>query len=187
MFAGDLFDSPFTDGSFDLVVADNVLEHTTDPRRFLEKLHSLLRADGKLYVIVPSYVNSPYFRVIQAVRQIVPRRLLGAQLIRILKIDSDSDPKGGGSPYHILEFNQPTLAGLIARAGYDVEWCRASVPFPAVLFKSKTPTLRLRLLRSVFRALNAGMLAGLLPGARLSVIARRRDIREAHSTGHLAR
>lgn len=174
IFAGDLFNAPFPDESFDLVVADNVLEHTTHPQRFLEKLRSLVRPGGKLYVVVPSYVNSPYFRLLQAVRRLVPRRFLGAQLVKILKLDPDADPRGGGNPYHILEFNQPTLAGLIERSGFDLQWRQASVPLPSVLFKSGASNVRVRLLRAAFLILDAAMRAGMLPGARISVVARKR-------------
>ena len=43
---------------------------------------------------------------------------------------------------------------------------------PAHLFKNERPSLRDRALRGVFRTLDAGMRAGLLPGARLRVRAR---------------
>lgn len=170
--AGDLFEAPFAERSFDLVVADNVLEHTTDPQKVLEKLRSLLRPGGHLLVIVPSYVNSPYFRLILFLQRVVPRRFLGPQLVKILKLDPDADPKGGGYPYHILEFDRRTLTDLVRRAGLAVERVEGSVPLPAEVFKAKRPTARVWILRAIFRTLDSGMRAGLLPGARLTLVAR---------------
>ncbi len=170
--AGDLFAAPFPAASFDVVVADNVLEHTTDPGRVLAKLRSLLRPDGHLLVIVPSYVNSPYFRAIIALQRWVPRRLLGPGLTTMLKLDPDADPRGGGYPYHILEFDRRALSGLIERAGFRIARLEGSVPLPAELFKVERPTPRARVLRAAFRTLDTLMRWGILPGARLSVLAR---------------
>jgi len=39
-------DIPFTDGSFDLVIAQAVLEHVVDPHRWVEKIHRVLKDDG---------------------------------------------------------------------------------------------------------------------------------------------
>lgn len=170
--AGDLFEAPFADGSFDLVVADNVLEHTLEPDRVLAKLRALLRPGGWLYVIVPSYVNSPFFRAILSLQRVVPRRLLGPQLVKILKLDPDADPQGGGYPYHILEFDRRTLVDLVRRAGFTVERVRGSVPLPADVFKAKRTTPRVLVLRAIFRTLDFGMRIGALPSARLSLVAR---------------
>jgi hypothetical protein len=47
------------------------------------------------------------------------------------------------------------------------------VPLPAHLFKARRPDLRTRALRGVFRALDMGMRAGFLPGARVWLLARK--------------
>ncbi|MCC6405750.1 MAG: class I SAM-dependent methyltransferase [Planctomycetes bacterium] len=170
--SGDLFEAPFAPRSFDLVVADNVLEHTTNPQKVLEKLRSLLKPGGRVLVIVPSYVNSPFFRLILFLQRVVPRRFLGEQLVKILKLDPDADPKGGGYPYHILEFDRATLTALVKRAGFEVERVEGSVPLPAEVFKAKRTTPRVLVLRAIFRTLDFGMRVGVLPGARLTLVAR---------------
>lgn len=172
---GDLFEAPFAAESFDLAVADNVLEHTTAPQRVLWKLRSLLKPGGCLWVIVPSYVNSPYFRATLIAQRLVPQSLLGPGLVRMLKLDPESDPKRGGYPYHILEFDRATLGSLIERSGFVVEYLERSLPLPAELFKVERPGPRVRLLRAAFRSLDTLMRAGFVPGARLSILARRSD------------
>lgn len=44
---------PFGDGSFDLVVLDNVLEHVQDRDRTLAEIRRVLRPDGTLYLVTP--------------------------------------------------------------------------------------------------------------------------------------
>lgn len=167
---GDLMHAPWPEASFDVAYADNVLEHTTDPIAVVRKLGLLLRAGGLLVVIVPSYVNSPWFRALLAAQRIVPRRFLGRELVRILKMDSESD---SGPPYHILEFDRTTLCDVVRRAGLEIESVEGSVPLPAHLFKARHADLRTRCLRAVFSTLDFGMRHRLLPPARITLRARK--------------
>jgi SAM-dependent methyltransferase len=170
IFEGLLEKAPWPEPSFDLAYADNVLEHTTSPEDVLRQLHRLLRPGGHLIVIVPSYVNSMYFRMLLLVKKLIPERFLGKQLLRILKFDPDHD---GGYPYHILEFDRATLSTLLRRAGFEIVKSEGSLPLPAHLFKVEAPGLRVRCLRGVFRTLDFFMCLGWLPGARVRILARR--------------
>lgn len=166
VFEGWLEDAPYEPASFDVAICDNVLEHTLSPLGTLRTLARLVRPGGHLLVVVPSYVNSPWFRGLLALGELVPRRFLGEALVRILKLEGDA-----GHPYHVLEFDRRTLRRLLARAGLAVVTLEGSVPLPAAVFKrERTP--RTVLLRAIFRALDAGMRARLLPPARLRALAR---------------
>lgn len=169
VFEGWLADAPYRDASFDLALADNVLEHTTDPFGTLQQLKRLLRPGGALVVIVPSYVNSPYFRAFLTAQALLPRALLGPQTLKLLKFDGAD----AGYPYHILEFDRASLCTLLERAGFELERVEASVPLPAHLFKASEPTLAQRFQRRVFETLDALMRADVAPGARLRVVARK--------------
>ena len=171
VFEGLLEDAPFEPRSFDLCVADNVLEHTTAPSAVARDLCRLLRPGGHLLVVVPTYVNSSWFRLLSALRRVLPRSLLGGRLLRLLKVDPGHD---GGYPYHVLEFDRRTLLRLLRATGLEIVSARGSLPLPAHLFKVARPGPRVRLLRGVFSALDLLMRAGLLPGARLRVLARKR-------------
>jgi SAM-dependent methyltransferase len=170
VFEGWLADAPWADGTFDVAYADNVLEHTTDPLGTLRKLHALLRPGGHLVVIVPSYVNSAWFRGMLAAQRVLPRALLGEQLVRLLKMDPARD---SGPPYHILEFDRATLARLLRAAGFEIVSVEGSVPLPAHLFKVERPSIKTRMLRSAFRFVDGGMRARLLPPARLRFLVRK--------------
>lgn len=70
---------PFPDGSFDLVILDNVLEHVTDRPGTLREIRRVLRADGLLYMVTPkpfslySLWNDPHYDLAGLV--LLPRRL----------------------------------------------------------------------------------------------------------------
>lgn len=170
VFEGLLQDAPYDRDAFDLTVADNVLEHMSAPRAVLEDLYRLLRPEGHLLVIVPTYVNSIYFRTLKRIGRLVPRRLVGPQLARILKLDQERD---AGYPYHVIEFDRSTLTRLLTEVGFEIESSEGSVPFPAHLFKRQDLALHERLLRGIFRLLDRLMRAGWIPGARLRVLAQK--------------
>lgn len=171
VFEGELERAPWPDHSFDVAYADNVLEHTTDPSAVLRKLRALLKPGGHLVVIVPSYVNSAWFRALLLAQRVLPRKLLGRELVRLLKLDPERD---AGHPYHILEFDRRTLTALMERAGFEIVRVEGSLPLPAHIFKTSRPDLRTRVLRGVFRTLDALMRARLAPPARVTVLARAR-------------
>lgn len=166
---GDLRDAPFPRGSFDVVVADNVLEHTPEPRALLAELTSFLRPGGHLLVVVPSYVNSPFFRAFLLVHRLLPAWVLGRHLMRLLKFDGAD----AGPPYHVLELDRRTLRRALDAAELRRVDEEGSVPLPAHLFKRPARGLRVALLRTVFRGLDLGMRQGLVPPVRLRVLARR--------------
>ncbi len=168
VFQGLLEEAPFGPASFDIALADNVLEHVTDPVGVLTQLRELLRPGGALIVICPSYVNSPYFRLMLAAEKLVPRALLGQQTLKLLKFDGSDN----GYPYHILEFDLRALRTLAERAGFRVENVERSVPLPAHLFKAASPTMSQRLQRGIFRTLDGGMRSRMLPGARVRLVLR---------------
>jgi SAM-dependent methyltransferase len=49
----DGHDLPFADGSFDVVIAQAVLEHVVDPFRCVSEFHRVLRDDGLIYAETP--------------------------------------------------------------------------------------------------------------------------------------
>jgi SAM-dependent methyltransferase len=45
---------PFPNGSFDAVFVGEVLEHLSDPDRFFEEVHRILRKKGTLVITTPN-------------------------------------------------------------------------------------------------------------------------------------
>jgi ubiquinone/menaquinone biosynthesis C-methylase UbiE len=50
---------PFKDGSFDLVTANMVVEHVTDPDSFLSDVSRVLRPGGRFLFVTPNYLYPP--------------------------------------------------------------------------------------------------------------------------------
>jgi SAM-dependent methyltransferase len=59
---GDIHDLPFGDGSFDIVVGDNVVEHALDPERVLSEVRRVLRPGGRAFFVVPLDYLGPDYR-----------------------------------------------------------------------------------------------------------------------------
>lgn len=49
----DVFALPFRENSIDCIVASEIIEHVSDPKRFLEALHMILKPGGRLIVTTP--------------------------------------------------------------------------------------------------------------------------------------
>jgi SAM-dependent methyltransferase len=60
---GDIHHLPFRDGTFDSVVANNVLEHAFDPRRALSEIARVLTDAGRLYALVPADARNADFEL----------------------------------------------------------------------------------------------------------------------------
>ena len=53
---GDALALPFPDGTFDRIIASEVLEHVTDDQQALRELHRVLKPGGTLAATVPSWL-----------------------------------------------------------------------------------------------------------------------------------
>lgn len=56
LVAADACALSFPDGTFDIVLASESIEHTLDPKRALRELHRVLRPGGTLIVTVPNQI-----------------------------------------------------------------------------------------------------------------------------------
>jgi len=83
-------------GTFDCVVMGDVIEHLPDPGAGLDRVAALLRPGGVLYLALPDAGS----RV---------ARLMGARWWSVL-------------PTHVQYFTRHSLARLLSRHGYVVEW-----------------------------------------------------------------
>jgi SAM-dependent methyltransferase len=54
----DKFPYPFENDYFDLIEADHILEHLTDPFKVMEELNRILKKDGVLIIRVPHFSRS---------------------------------------------------------------------------------------------------------------------------------
>jgi ubiquinone/menaquinone biosynthesis C-methylase UbiE len=118
LLAGVAEHLPFEDGTFDLVILDNVLEHVVHRERTLDQIRRVLRPGGLLYMVTPkpfsmySLWNDPHYDLAGLV--LLPRRI---QIWYFEKI------RGGGEGTYDVGVI-PTrwrLRRLLSAAGFRVE------------------------------------------------------------------
>lgn len=109
---GDFVQTAFSEPVDAITMAD-VLEHTRDPRRFLEHAVSLLRPGGALFVAVPNH-RSTVFWTADRVARLPGLRPLADRLY---------------VPNHYYYFTPATLSRLAEQVGLEVRVCRGESPY----------------------------------------------------------
>ena len=102
VFCGHLVDAHYDDSFFDVVTFWHVLEHVTDPARYLQEAHRILKPAGLLVVAVPNVNDYPM--------QIAYRLVKG----RPLKLFSKDDRE-----IHLFHFSADTLRTYLQKAGFN--------------------------------------------------------------------
>jgi SAM-dependent methyltransferase len=90
-----LFDAPFVEKSFDFVFAASVIEHLTDPKRYLKKLASLLRPGGGILIAALPNVRS--FTIMLGIDRYI----------------------GNHPPGHLQFFSRRTIRLLLESTGFE--------------------------------------------------------------------
>ncbi len=104
---------PFSNGSFDVVLCGDVIEHLRDPRRFLDRVRPLLRGDGRLVLTTPNVANWTIRLGLLAGRwRYTERGILDRT--------------------HAHLFTRKTLVEALVDTGYDVIALDFTVPVPIV-------------------------------------------------------
>lgn len=94
VFQGTLSEAAFPDGSFDVVVMLDVIEHLVDPKEMLLEIRRILKRDGILYISTPN-IASFMSRILQA-------RWWGI------------------NKYHLYYFSKQTLERMLDACGFKV-------------------------------------------------------------------
>ena len=116
---------PAADGSYDLVLFCEILEHMThDPLACLAEIARLLRPGGRLVLTTPNVARL----------ENVARLAVGENLY---------DPYSGYGPYgrHNREYTQRELFALLAHAGFDVEGSFTADVHPNAVVHAVAPSL----------------------------------------------
>lgn len=103
---------PFENGSFDVVLCGDLVEHLRDPERFLARVRPLLKQDGRLVLTTPNVAN-------WALRL----SLLGGRW--------RYTDRGLLDRTHVHLFTRKTLIEALSRAGYRVVELDFTLPMPA--------------------------------------------------------
>ena len=96
---GGIEDGGFDDSSFDVISMNDVIEHLTDPRAALGRVHRLLRPGGVLYLVTPDISG------------------LAARVLR--------GKWWGLRPAHVYYFSRATLQRMLEEAGFRIVLSRS--------------------------------------------------------------
>ncbi|HZR82528.1 MAG TPA: class I SAM-dependent methyltransferase [Candidatus Binatia bacterium] len=111
-WVGD-FEAFSTDRPFDALAMADVLEHSGEPRRFLEHAAGLLRPGGALFVAVPNRRSTLFWAADALAR--IPGLAPVADRIYV--------------PNHYTYFTPATLARLVREVGFEVVDVRCESPY----------------------------------------------------------
>jgi 2-polyprenyl-3-methyl-5-hydroxy-6-metoxy-1,4-benzoquinol methylase len=101
IFCGELMDARYEDAFFDVVTFWHVLEHVTNPTRYLQEARRILKPSGLLVIAVPNVHDY----VMQVAYRIVKRRPL--------KLFSTGDRE-----IHLFHFSADTLRAYLWKTGF---------------------------------------------------------------------
>ncbi len=109
---GDFLEAEF-DEPLDAITMADVVEHTPDPRLFLEQAAKVLRPGGGLFVAVPNHRSTLYWAADLIAR--IPGMSAMAQRLYV--------------PNHYWYFTPDTLARLASDCGFEVKEVRGESPY----------------------------------------------------------
>ncbi len=102
IFCGELIDARYEGASFDVVTFWHVLEHVTDPTRYLQEARRILKPSGLLIIAVPN------------VNDLVMRAAYRVVKGRPLKLFTQ-----GEREIHLFHFSADTLRAILMKAGFE--------------------------------------------------------------------
>nr|MBI4156734.1 class I SAM-dependent methyltransferase [Candidatus Woesearchaeota archaeon] len=143
VFNGELENAKFKDNFFDIVVAANVLEHVEDPNKFLLEIKRILKPNGILVIDIPTYVNSPYYKIVKLISGMFKK---DKDVAKMFKVNQEK------MPYHLYEFSPRNLKMMLKKLGFKLLETKADVPYPEVIFSKKG--FKYRLIQLHFIILN---------------------------------
>lgn len=104
-------DLPFENGSFDTVVAFEVIEHIKQTHKFLKEVKRILKKGGKLIGSTPNFKLHPY----------IVNKSKSSNIIKLRQL--------GIWPWHIREFNENKISSLLRQNGFT----QVSIKYPTFI------------------------------------------------------
>ena len=120
---------PFDDGSCDLVICTEVLEHLTMGAPFVREMARVLKADGAALVSVPNIVSlkSRFKVLLGALPNMAASGDCGVPLGGTGVLSDDGNWIAG----HVVDFNKQRLRAYLGRGGFvNFRWHSVPVQFP---------------------------------------------------------
>ncbi len=163
-------EAPYEPASFDLGVLHGTLPYSLDPKADLAGMYRLIRPGGHLWLCVPTFLNSALHRGLDRFQRWLPKRVLGADLWRTLKVEAQ---ESFGPPYRLQHFHPTSVENLLAETGWQVERVQGRATRPDYLFARRNLSWRERCVKGLAQGAGALMQARVVPPAETCWLARR--------------
>jgi len=100
----DIFDEGYTKGSFDVILAFNMLHTVPDPERVIRRVHELLKPDGTFISVTPCLADKKSFILSAQIQIMALLCKLGIIPIPIRRLQSsDLDELVSGGDFHTVD------------------------------------------------------------------------------------
>jgi len=163
----DGFHLAFADDTFNIVVADNLFEHLTDPGTALQEIHRVLRPEGRLLIPIFSSIKSkygphlknglrlPWVNLLFSERTIVEALRLQARRrppLREIYPNLDTATTLAGIRRHgdLNDLTYGRFRALAAENGFQVEYFRTHATFVGKVLRRLSPRLGRTILGDIF-------------------------------------
>ena len=100
VFCGTIEDANYKDGEFDIITMTDILEHLTDPHKFMKKAGQLVKTGGLLLIITPNSGS-------------ITRKILGKNWYQFKE-------------EHIIYYTKKGLAHLLKTQGFELVFAKAN-------------------------------------------------------------
>lgn len=114
VYYGNIIDLPVPAGSYDIVTLLDVIEHATDPLGLLRVVWRVLKDDGMLFLVTPTFrLNNPLSHFLGSTR-----RLRKEHFCHPLKRKRDNITLSYQACEHIYHFDLISLQKMLVKAGF---------------------------------------------------------------------
>jgi 2-polyprenyl-3-methyl-5-hydroxy-6-metoxy-1,4-benzoquinol methylase len=109
-----LFEKKYMDKEFDIVTMFYVLEHVSDPMKYLYEINRILKPNGLILIRIPN--TTPIVRLLKFLH--IPNKLYDA-------------------PSHLYDFSPAFTKKMLEKTGFhEIHTCIGGMTFPCSLFKN---------------------------------------------------
>jgi SAM-dependent methyltransferase len=110
IYVGELEQANFKEKFFDVVYLDSVIEHVSEPAKFLKEIRRIVKPDGLIYIVTPN-VDA----LINRFRDLI---------FKILRMNKTSRLSPFESPYHIGGFTEYSFKLMCRKNGFGVRYLK---------------------------------------------------------------
>jgi len=119
LILGDIVNTGFENGKFDLIISYQVVEHIIEPEKLFKEIYRLLKPDGKFYISFPNLITQADFGLI--VQEITTTLFLLLDKCRITYLEPDLLCTACGDRDAVWLTNPFKIMYMLKSAGFIIQ------------------------------------------------------------------